>query len=194
MKNSKQTYPLLWAKMKRFLYEFQLSKAPFTQLQIAFDADQKIILTGANDIDFQESKSLMIFLLKGSKVKRLTVLILLRINRSSVDGRAFRATFDADQKVFLNGENNIDFQESGSLMIFLLKGSKVKRLTVLILLRINRSSVDGRAFRATFDADQKVISNSINGGPISEAGNLWLASHMWLFSRLYLALRLAYRS
>ena len=75
-------------------------------------------------------------------------------------------TFDTDQKVILNGTNDINFQQSGSLMIFLLKGSKVKRLAVSILLRINRSSEDRRTFRATFDADQKVIRNSVNGAYI----------------------------
>ena len=52
---------------------------------------------------------------------------------------------------------------SGSLVILLLKGSKVIRLTVPVLLRIARRGVNSRPIRITFDTDQKVIRSSVNG-------------------------------
>ncbi len=57
----------------------------------------------------------------------------------------------------------LGFCVSGSLLILLLGGSRVERLTVPVLLRITSSGVNGRPVRITFDTDQKVICSGVNG-------------------------------
>ena len=71
-------------------------------------------------------------------------------------------TFVFTHQQYINASFTPDFQESGSLLILLLKGSKVIRLTVSVLLRVARSGVNGRSFRITFETDQKVIRSNVN--------------------------------
>ena len=51
--------------------------------------------------------------------------------------------------------------KAGSCMILLLVGSKVIGRTVSVLLRIARSSVDGRQVFTTYDTDQQVLRSSV---------------------------------
>ena len=72
-------------------------------------------------------------------------------------------TFVFTHQQYINAPFTLDFQKSGSLLILLLKGSKVIQLTVSVMLQIARSGVNGRPFRITFETDQKVIRSSVNG-------------------------------
>ena len=91
---------------------------------------------------------------------------MVQITRSSVNGRPIRITFGSDQKVIRSSADRaLKFHlyvvritiDPFSLRI------KVIRRTLSVLLRIARSSVDGRPIRTTCDTDQQVIRISVNG-------------------------------